>query len=82
VRALTQVPGCFLHSRWQNLPEGADARRAASRAIRMDEELTVAGPVCRALGIGVASKKRNSNHTTEYVSRLDLLSAVSAQNPR
>lgn len=31
----------------------------------------VARSVCRALGLGMASEKRNSDHATKYISRLD-----------
>jgi hypothetical protein len=40
----------------------AEAGRVAVRVIHTDEELMIARPVCRALGLGLASKKRNSDH--------------------
>ena len=43
--------------------------------IRTDEELMIARSVCRALGHGMASEKRNSDHATKYISRLDPFSA-------
>jgi hypothetical protein len=45
------------------------------RIIRTDEELMIARPVCRALGPGKTSEKRNSDHATKYISRLDPFSA-------
>jgi acetate kinase len=48
-----------------------DASRATVRVIRTDEELMIARSVCRALGLGMASEKRNSDHATKYISRLD-----------
>ena len=32
-------------------------------------------PVCRTLGLGIASEKGNSDHATKYISRLDPFSA-------
>jgi hypothetical protein len=52
-----------------------DTSRATVRVIRTDEELMIARSVCRALELGNASKKRNSDHATEYISRLDPFSA-------
>jgi len=45
------------------------------RVIRTDEELMIARSVCRVLGLGMASKKRNSDHATKYISGLDPFSA-------
>ena len=42
-----------------------DASRATVRVIRTDEELMIAKMVCRVLGFGMASDKRNSDHVTE-----------------
>ena len=39
-----------------------DASRATVRVIRTDEEQMIARSVCRALGLGMASEKRNSDH--------------------
>jgi acetate kinase len=39
-----------------------DASRVAVRVIRTDEELMIARSVCCALGLGMASEKRNSDH--------------------
>jgi hypothetical protein len=52
-----------------------DASRATVRVIRTDEELMIARSVCRVLGFGMASEKRNSDHATKYSSRLDPFSA-------
>ena len=52
-----------------------DASRATVRVIRTDEELMIARSVCRVLGHGMASEKRNSDHATKYISRLDPFSA-------
>jgi acetate kinase len=52
----------------------AAASPAAVRVIRTDEELMIARLVCRALGLGMASEKENSNHATKSISRLDPLS--------
>jgi len=49
--------------------------RVAVRVIRTDEELMIARSVCRALELGKASEKRNSDHATKYISRLDPFSA-------
>ena len=51
------------------------ASRVAVRVIRTDEELMIARLVCRALGLGMASEKDNSDHATKFISRLDPLSA-------
>jgi acetate kinase len=48
-----------------------DASRAAVRVIRTDEEQMIARSVCRALGLGRASENQNSEHATQYISRLD-----------
>jgi acetate kinase len=53
----------------------AAASRVAVRVIRTDEEQMIARSVCRALGLGMASEKRNSDHATKYISRLDPFSA-------
>jgi acetate kinase len=42
-----------------------DAGRATVRVIRTDEEQMIARSVCRALGLGTASEKRNSDHATK-----------------
>jgi Acetokinase family len=61
----------------------ADGSRATVRVIRTDEELMIARSVCRALGLGMASEKRNSDHATKYISRLDPFSAGGVpHNPR
>jgi hypothetical protein len=52
-----------------------DASQATVRVIRTDEELMIARSVCRALGLGMAREKRNSDHATKYISRLDPFSA-------
>jgi hypothetical protein len=60
-----------------------DASRATVRVIRMDEELMIARSVCRTLGPGMAGEKRNSDHATKYISRLDPFSAGGVpHNPR
>jgi acetate kinase len=41
-----------------------DASRATVRVIRTDEEQMIARSVCRALGLGMASEKRNSDPAT------------------
>ena len=41
-----------------------DASRVTVRVIRTDEELMIARSVCRALGLGMAREKRNSDHAT------------------
>ena len=38
-------------------------------------ELMIARSVCRALGLGRASEKRNSDHAMKFISRLDPFSA-------
>ena len=43
----------------------AAASRVAVRVIHTDEERMIAKPVCRALGLGMANGKRNSDHATE-----------------
>jgi acetate kinase len=43
----------------------AAASRVAVRVIRTDEEQMIAKTVCRVLGLGIASKKRNSNDATK-----------------
>jgi acetate kinase len=53
----------------------AAASRVAVRVIRTDEELMIANTVCRVLGLGGASEKRNSDHVTKGISRLDPFSA-------
>ena len=53
----------------------AAASRAVVRVIRTDEEQMIARSVCRALGLGMASEKRNSDHARKYISRLDPFSA-------
>jgi hypothetical protein len=59
------------------------AGRVAVRVIRTDEELMIARPVCRALELGMAIEKRNSDHATKYISRLDPFSAGGGSpNPR
>jgi hypothetical protein len=51
--------------------------------IRTDEELMIARSVCRVLGHGMASEKRNSDPATKYISRLDPFSADGVpHNPR
>jgi len=52
-----------------------DASRVAVRVICTDEELMIARLVCRALGLGMAGEKRNSDHATKCISRLDPFSA-------
>ena len=52
-----------------------DAGRVAVRVICTDEELMIARSVCRVLGLGMASKKRNFDHATKYISGLDPFSA-------
>ena len=47
------------------------ASRVVVRVIRTDEELMIARSVCRALGIGMDSEKRNSDHAAKQISRLD-----------
>ena len=42
----------------------AAASRVAVRVIRTDEEQMIARLVCRALGFGMASEERNSDHAT------------------
>lgn len=56
----------------------SDASRVVVRVIRTDEELMIARSVCRALGLGMASEKGNSDHATKYISRLDPFSAGGA----
>jgi acetate kinase len=41
-----------------------DASRVTVRVIRTDEEKMIARSVCRALGLGIAGEKGNSNHET------------------
>jgi acetate kinase len=41
------------------------ASRATVRVIHTDEELMIAKTVCRILGLGMASEKRNSDHATK-----------------
>ena len=51
--------------------------------IRTDEELMIARSVCRVLGHGMASEKRNSDPATEYSSWLDPFSVGGgSHNPR
>lgn len=57
-----------------------DASRVTVRVIRTNEELMIARSVCRALGLGMASEKRNSGHTTTYISRLDPFPASGASH--
>ena len=60
-----------------------DASRATVRVIRTDEELMIARSVCRALGLGMAGERRNSDPATEYSSWLDPFSAGGdSHNPR
>jgi len=42
----------------------SEASRATVRVIRTEEEQMIARSVCRALGLGVASDKRNPDHAT------------------
>jgi acetate kinase len=49
----------------------AAASRATVRVICTDEELMIARLVCRALGLGMASEKENSDQATKSISRLD-----------
>jgi acetate kinase len=53
----------------------AAASRVAVHVIRTDEELMIANTVCRVLGLGMASEKRNSDLVTKGISRLDPFSA-------
>ena len=46
-----------------------DSSRVTVRVIRTDEEQMIARSVCRALGLGMASEKRNSDHETTCISR-------------
>jgi len=48
----------------------AAAGRVAVRVICTDEELMIGRLVCCALGIGIASEKKEINHATKYGSRL------------
>lgn len=41
-----------------------DASRTTVRIIGTDEELIIARSVCRALGLGMASEKRNFDHNS------------------
>jgi hypothetical protein len=60
-----------------------DASRATVRVIRTDEERMIARLLCRALGLGMASERRNSDPATKYISRLDPFSAGGVpHNPR
>jgi hypothetical protein len=60
-----------------------DASRATVRVIRTDEELMIARSVCRALGLGMASERRNSDPATKYSSWLDPFSTGGgSHNPR
>ena len=60
----------------KNLPLISTAvDRVAVSVIRTDEELMIARSVCRALELGKASEKRDSDHATKYISRLDPFSA-------
>ncbi len=54
------------------------ASRATVRVIRTDEELMIARSVSRALGLGMASEKRNFDHAKKYIFRLNPFSAGSA----
>jgi hypothetical protein len=60
-----------------------DTGRVAVLVIRTDEELMIARSVCHALGLVMASEKRNSDQATKYISRLDPFSAGGVpKNPR
>ena len=48
----------------------AAASRVALRVIRTGEELMIVRLVYCALGIGIASEKKEINHATKYGSRL------------
>ena len=48
----------------------AAASRVALRVIRTGEELMIVHLVYCALGIGIASEKKEINHATKYGSRL------------
>src|ERR1035437_10795259 len=48
-----------------------DASWATVRVIRTDEELMIAHSVCRALGLGMAGERRNSDPATKYSFWLD-----------
>jgi hypothetical protein len=51
------------------------------RLIPYDKELMIARSVCRALGLGMASEKGNSNRATKTISRLEPSSDSVSHNP-
>src|ERR1035437_10150025 len=60
-----------------------DASQATVCVIRTDEELMIAHSVCRALGLGMAGERRNSDPATKYSFWLDPFSTGGgSHNPR